>query len=477
MSELSDEELKNAYHVPCIYQLLNKNTGADTQDRQYGQPLCSDQTSAIIQNGQPLLRIRVPGSKSITNRALLLAALADGTSHLHGMLFSDDSRCLLACLSDLGFDVKTNEEELTSEITGLGGQIPDDGVSLYVGSAGTAARFLTALLGSKAGTWRLDSSEQMRRRPMAPLLDALKDLGAEFSFEEKEECFPFTVTGHGFCKKKLTVNIDQSSQFLSALLIAAGSADENIEIQVEGSHGMSYIDITARMMEQFGVHTQKKTAEGSPSRLKYFTGKGQSYRSLDYNIEPDVSAACYFYAMAPLLGISVMAEGVHLSSMQGDIQFLRLMEELGCSLKDCSDGIILSGPQGGQYPGISADMREFSDQAITLAAIAPFASGPTTITGIGHIRLQESDRISGIVTELSRMGIHCEENDDSVTIWPGCPQPCSVRTRDDHRMAMGFTLTGLRAPGIAILNPECCRKTFENYFQVMDQAVRSLIRG
>ncbi len=413
----------------------------------------------------------VPGSKSITNRAMLLAVLADGITDLSGVLFSDDSRHFLQCVKDLGFSAEANEEKRHIRIAGLGGKLPSARASVYVGSAGTAARFLTALLASAQGTYYLDASPQMRRRPMAPLLATLRDMGAEIRCEEKEGFFPFTITGHGFRKRHLSIDIDQSSQFLSALLIAAVRSPEDIVIDTTGSHGMAYIAMTVRMMEQFGVQVKTRPdSEGRPTSFRI--PGGQTYRALRYPVEPDVSAASYFYAMACLLGIDVLVQGVHLHSMQGDIQFLHILEQLGCRLTDTDAGILLRGPAAGQYPGITADMRSCSDQAITLAALAPFAKTPTTITGIGHIRGQECDRLSAMATELTRLGIRCEEKPDSITIWPGTPQPAVINTYDDHRMAMGFSLIGLRSPGVVIGNPGCCKKTFENYFEVLEQAVK-----
>ena len=447
----------NTYSVPYIYPKLQPDPQISVHCERNATPLC----------------VRVPGSKSITNRAMLLALLAQGPTLLKGALFSDDSRHFLQCVSNMGFPVQADEDACTIHITGFGGHIPEKEASLYVGSAGTAARFLTALLGVIPGTYHMDASPQMRKRPMAPLLRSLQDLGAQVSFHEQEGFFPFTISGHGFQTRELTVDIGKSSQFLSALLIAAACSKEDVTIHTTGSHGMSYIDITRRMMEQFGVSSQCLTLTGQQTPSFRVPG-AQSYQAHSYQIEPDVSAACYFYAMAPLLGIDVMVEDVHLDSMQGDIQFLHFLEQMGCNLTDTPEGIVVHGPKDGHYHGITADMSACSDQAITMAALAPFAQGPTTITGIGHIRYQESDRIAAIATELTRLGIRCEERPDSITIWPGTPSPATVTTYDDHRMAMGFSLIGLRADGMVIDDPGCCRKTFENYFQVLDQVVARL---
>lgn len=458
------------YHVPTIYK-------------------------KILKKDSPLT-VRVPGSKSITNRSLLLAMLADGKSTLRGVLFSDDSRHFLQCVQDLGFDTTVEEAACVVTVKGLGGKIPCKEASLNVGSAGTAARFLTATLGVSEGSYHMNASEQMRKRPMAPLLSSLEELGCEIACEGEPGHFPFTLTSHSFGQNHISIDIGHSSQFLSALLIASTLSDEDFTIQVVGTHGMAYIEMTQKMMEQFGVCVER------PASDQFRIPTGQKYKALDYQIEPDVSAACYFYAMAPLLGIPVIVEHVHFDCLQGDVEFLHILEKMGCTAQETANGVLLLPPG---YPaavtipvvsqdtaanvstnrttaapiagfhGVTADMSSCSDQAITLAAIAPFADSPTCIQGIGHIRFQESDRIHAICTELTRMGIRCEETQDSITIYPGMPRPCTIETYNDHRMAMGFALTGLRAEGIMIKDPGCCRKTFENYFEVLDQVIYKLM--
>lgn len=449
---------------------MNRLFNYDPKSNTYKVP-CLEGRIGCFALPQPLT-VNVPGSKSITNRALLLATLAQGTSTLRGVLFSDDSRHFLKCVQDLGFETVVDEETKVITVAGCGGAVPKTEASQYVGSAGTAARFLTAYLGISHGTYHMDASEQMRRRPMAPLLNSLKELGCEFIYEDasKEGFFPFTLKSHGFGCNEITVNIDHSSQFLSALLIASCLSEEDFTIKVEGTHGMAYIEMTCKMMEQFGVSTMRTAPD------TFVTTKGQTYNALDYQIEPDVSAACYFYACAPLLGIPVLVEHVHFDSLQGDVAFLKILEQMGCTLCEQEQGILILPPKGPLH-GVTADMSACSDQAITLAALAPFADSPTTITGIGHIRFQESDRISAIVTELGKMGIRCDEDvhsPGSITIYPGTPKACVVNTYDDHRMAMGFALIGLRAPGIAIHDPGCCRKTFENYFHVLEDVIANL---
>ncbi|MDL2301449.1 3-phosphoshikimate 1-carboxyvinyltransferase [Lachnospiraceae bacterium OttesenSCG-928-D06] len=429
----------NEYAVPCIYQ--NKKNNLD-----------------------PII-VSVPGSKSITNRAMLLAAMAHGESTLKGVLFSDDSRHFLNCIESLGFQTRIDEANKVLHIIGEGGRIPKDNASIYVGSAGTAARFLTAYLGVSKGSYYLDASAQMRARPMAPLLQSLTDLGCKITYAKEEGHFPFTLHSNGFQQNHISVNIDNSSQFLSALMITSVLSESGLSLSLTGSHGMSYVHMTQKMMEQFGISILQQEPD------LFVIEPGQHVTPLSYQIEPDVSAACYFYALVPLLNIPVLVSHVTSDSLQGDIAFLHILTKMGCSLEETPDGILLSPPESGIYEGVDVNMSSCSDQAITLAAIAPFAKSKTVIRGIGHIRFQECNRLFGIVNNLRNMGICCEETEDSITIYPGMPKAASLDTYDDHRMAMGFTLTGLRSQKIIIKDPGCCRKTFENYFQVMESVI------
>ena len=421
--------------------------------------------------------VTVPGSKSMTNRALLLATLSEEESVLRGVLFSDDSRHFLACLQSLGFLLEIDENEKVVKIKGTGGRIPYKTGTIDVGSAGTAARFLTAMLALSDGEYTVMCSEQMEKRPMAELFNVLTEMGARFEYLKNEGHLPAKVIGNGGVCKDITMDISRSTQFLSAMLMVTPVTRSGIRIRITSEKKTgTYIEITMDMLREFGINV---TFDGE----EYIVDGNQKAVIGDYYIEPDVSAACYFYAMTPLLGIPVCVEHVHFESLQGDVEFLHILEKMGCSAQETENGVLLLPPAGQtdtgtQVPafhGITVDMSSCSDQAITLAAIAPFADSPTCITGIGHIRFQESDRIHAICTELTRMGIHCEETQDSITIYPGMPHPCTVATYDDHRMAMGFALTGLRAEGIVIDDPGCCRKTFENYFEVLDQVIAKII--
>ena len=409
--------------------------------------------------------VHVPGSKSITNRALLLAALSEGTSHIEGILESDDSKHFIESLKLLGYQVFSGDSHVI--IKGCGRNIPNKTGSIYVGSAGTAARFLTAMLAFSDGTYYIDSSEQMKKRPMKELISALMCAGAKFEFQENEYSFPFKVTGAGnsFTDKSmltLDVNIDKSSQFLSALLMAAPLSGRRVHIHLTGERkAKSYVKITQKMMHDFGVDVLMLSDNDY-----VVDGTKSCYNAGSYMCEPDVSAACYFYAMAAVTGKSALVYNVHRDSMQGDIKFVELLERIGCTAIDTDEGIILSGPD--RLYGIKADMSDYSDQALTLAAIAPFTDSGVVINGIAHIRGQETDRIKAMYNELTRMQIECVEQEDGIAILPGKPQPALVETYNDHRVAMSFAVTGLCMDGLKINNPECSHKTFPEYFNILD---------
>lgn len=408
--------------------------------------------------------IEVPGSKSMTNRALLMAALTDGRVDLEGVLFSDDSRYFLSSLQSLGFEVEIKETEKKVSLVGLNGAIPKKDAEIYVGSAGTAARFLTAMLGLSEGTYTIQASEQMKKRPMKPLFELLERMGAEITYLEKEGHLPVRIRGcHCAGKKELELDISSSTQFLSAMLLVSPMMKQGLVIHItsEKTDG-SYVRITRKMLEEAGVSV---AFDGR----NYETKAGASYQKKHYIIEPDVSAACYFYAAAAITGGSALVKNVHSDNSQGDMKFLEVLREMGCAIEEHAEGIKVIGPKPGELKGITVNMNDFSDQALTLAAIAPYAASKVRITGIGHIRKQESDRLSVMATELGRMGICCEEEASAITIFPGQPKGALIETYDDHRVAMAFSLSGLRTDGVVINHPECCRKTFEEYFTVLDR--------
>ena len=412
--------------------------------------------------------VQVPGSKSITNRALLLAALSDKKCTLHGVLFSDDSRAFLDSLQKLGFEASVDEEKKDVMIRGTGGRIPNRQVAIDVRSAGTAARFLTVMLALAGGEYELNASPQMCKRPMEPLLSILKESGVEFDFRGEQGHFPFHMRSEGCSMKEVTIDTGVSSQFASALLMSGVLLKNGLNVHMSGDRTEgSYIKMTLAMMSQFGIDYVK---EGNTCFVPYQPSFGLE----EYQVEPDVSGACYFYALAPLLRTDVIVRNVHGNSLQGDIKFVEVLQKLGCQLTDTDVGIRVSGDKLETYPGLTLSMKDFSDQTMTMAAIAPFATTPTLIQNVEHIRFQESDRISAIITELSRMGIRCEAvpEEKGIRVYPITPEEIKeteTETYEDHRMAMAFTLVGLKTGKITIKNPGCCRKTFENYFEIIDQ--------
>lgn len=410
--------------------------------------------------------VSVPGSKSITNRALLIAALAAGDSKLQGVLFSDDSRYFLSCLQSLGFSLSIDEANATVTVKGESGVIPRKEAAVYVGSAGTAARFLTAMLGLSKGQYTMDSSEQMKKRPMRALLKALEELGTQIQYQEKDGFFPFKAGMTTLKKQEISVDVGSSSQFLSALLMSCVILNQDMQITMEGNHALTYIDMTMHMMQAFGCDVD------CPKPRVYRIAAHSSYQGRTYQIEPDVSGAAYFYAMAALLGGSMLVRHVHFDSLQGDIRFLRILEQMGCTLLEEQEGIRLTGPKNGALHGIDVNMGSCSDQTMTLAALAPFADSPVRIRNVGHIRLQESNRMEAIQRELTKLGVSCHILGDDILIEPSVPCAGVVETYEDHRMAMAFSLIGLRVPGIVIDNPMCCRKTFETYFDLLDWICR-----
>lgn len=409
--------------------------------------------------------VTVPGSKSITNRALMLAALADGKCMLHGVLFSDDSRAFLDCLLKLGFNLDIDEEAKTVTIEGTSGDIPNKCASINVRSAGTAARFLTVMLAAAGGEYYVDSSEQMKKRPMEPLITILRNAGVDIICLGEEGHFPFEMHSNGINVNEVSVDTEVSSQFASALLMAGSMVEGGLEVKLTGSRTEgSYIKITTTMLNQFGVKYNKKDSS-------YLIDEQNFSAPENYVIEPDISAACYFWGIAAINSRKITVRHVRLGGMQGDLKFLDVLKQMGCEIGEEKDGVWVKGTS--QLNGISVDMKDFSDQTMTLAAIAPFADSDTEIKNISHIRKQESDRLTAVVNELNRMGISAnstkENNQEGIYIRHGAVKPTHIHTYEDHRMAMAFAITGTKVEGICIINPQCCAKTFENYFDVLDE--------
>lgn len=402
--------------------------------------------------------VRVPGSKSITNRALLLAALAEGESTLAGVLFSDDSHWFLDGLRRLGVHVAVEQPREQVTVRGVGGGPPAEHAELWVELAGTAARFLLAYATLGHGRYTIDGNARMRQRPMADLLATLGALGAECHSAGERGGLPIVVAGRGLRGGAAGLAGDKTSQFLSALLMVAPCAAQDVELTMTSPLAATpYIDITIAMMADFGARVEREGYD------RFRVAAGQRYHARDYQIEPDASNASYFFAAAALTGGRVRVEGLTRSSIQGDIQFLDLLERMGCAVSVGERWVEVRGPA--QLRGVDLDMSKQPDMAITLAALAPFADRPTTIRNVALIRHHETDRIAATAAELRKLGVAVEERDDGMTIAPGWRQGAEIDAHHDHRMAMGFAVAGLKIPGVRIAGAECVAKTFPDFFE------------
>lgn len=404
----------------------------------------------------PDCEVRVPGSKSITNRALLIAALALGESTLDGVLFSDDTHYMAEAWRQLGIEVREDTNAERFIVTGRAGAVPAERADLYVGNAGTAMRFLVAALCLGRGRFRIDGSARMQERPIQDLLDGLAQLGGQARSAAGNGCPPVIVEAVGLLGGHARITATKSSQFLSALLLVAPYARQRTELEVVGSLvAPPYVDMTIGVMGAFGVSVAR-------DGCRRFTIKPQRYAARRYRIEPDASSAQYFLAAAALCGGRVRVQGLGYASLQGDVRFVAVLEQMGAVVVRGDDFVEVRG--GAQLDGIEADMNAISDTVPTLAALAPFARRPVTIRNVAHVRLQESDRLHAVATELQRLGVRVREFEDGLCIEPSAVRPAVMDTYDDHRLAMSFALIGLRVPGIGIRDPECVRKTFPDYF-------------
>ncbi|MFC1758413.1 3-phosphoshikimate 1-carboxyvinyltransferase [Planctomycetota bacterium] len=401
--------------------------------------------------------IRPPGSKSITNRALVCSALADGKSRLTGTLDSDDTRVMLESLRRLGFELNVTNDGTQIDLLGGGGTIPNDHADLYIGNSGTTVRFLTAMAAIGQGTYRLSGVPRMHERPIQDLLDALQQLGVDATSESRSGCPPVIVNADGMPGGDVSMRGDVSSQYLSGLLMAAPCAATPVNLAIEGQLvSKPYVEMTRRVMESFGASVR------GDERSAFTIPAIGSYQSCDYEVEPDASAASYFWATAAITGGDVTVEGLTRNALQGDVAFCDVLDQMGCSIEYTANSIRVIG---GTLRGVDVDMNAISDTVQTLSSVALFAEGPTRIRGVAHNRHKETDRIGDLARELRKFGATIDEHEDGLTITPTtCPTSAVIDTYDDHRMAMSLALPGLRIPGVVIRDPGCTSKTYPKYF-------------
>ncbi len=418
----------------------------------------------------PSATIQPPGSKSITNRALVLAALATratGTFQLRGCLESEDVDVMVDSLRKLGYHLDVDWEP------GLIGSPADtsitvksdrrdrffdaDHADLFVANSGTTMRFLTAMVCLGQGKYRLDGVARMRERPIQDLLEALRQLGVDAESEGGTGCPPVLIHANGLSGGAVKIKGDVSSQFLSGLLMAVPFASGDTTIHVEGTLvSIPYVEMTVAMLRDFGVQIECEDYH------RFVIPGNQRVIRTTYAIEPDASAASYFFAAAAITGGTVTVTGLPTASLQGDVRFVDVLERMGCAVERKETGITV---RGGSLRGVDVDMNDISDTVMTLGAVACFAEGPTTIRNVGHIRHKETDRLTALANELRRVGATVDESADGLRIQPAPLHGANIETYRDHRMAMSLALVGLKVPGIRILDPGCVSKTYPRFFE------------
>ena len=488
-----------------LREMLERFASPDTPRISFSSMTPSERDRIAIQPVGPLqASIRPPGSKSITNRALVCAALAEGKSLLTGALDSEDTQVMIASLRRLGIQVEHDSARAEIRVLGCGGNIPVTNADLFVGNSGTTIRFLTALVALGQGTYRLDGVARMRERPIADLLESLTQLGVDARSETNNGCPPVVIKANGLRGGKSTVRGDVSSQFLSGLLLAAPYADAPVDIHVSGTLvSQPYIRITLAVMRSFGIEgiievpeeikkefdklpisdsdreflSNVKAQFKSEAALDRFQiSAPKKYRGCDYSIEPDASAASYFFAAAAIAGGEVTVLGLSRDSLQGDVAFCECLRQMGCDVRYEQDRTTVAGRP---LRGITVNMNAISDTVQTLGAVALFADGPTTITDVGHIRHKETDRIGDLARELRKFGATVDETPDGMRITPSVLRGNKLRgaeieTYNDHRMAMSLALVGLRVPGVVIKNPGCTVKTYPRFFDDLAALTRGV---
>lgn len=423
---------------------------------------------------KPQAAVTVPGSKSLTNRALVLAAMWSRYfqhCELEGALQSEDTEVMINCLRRLGFTVETDWPSVFVSRPPGDRIIPAESADLYVANSGTTVRFITALVALGHGTYRLDGVPRMRERPIQDLLDALNQLGADARSDAGTGCPPITIRANGWAGGDVRVRADVSSQFLSGLLMAAAFAGTETHIHIDGGVvSEPYIQMTVDMLgdrtikvvrQPYGYEVLPKTSRLLIPAIR----EHSAATSVSHIIEPDASAASYFWALPAILGGRITVTGLSRASVQGDVKFVEVLQQMGCRVEE-GGGITV---HGGPLKGIDVDMNAISDTVMTLGAVACFADGPTTIRNVAHIRHKETDRIAALATELRRLGAGVDEFADGLTIIPRPLHGAEVETYNDHRMAMSLALVGLKVPGVKIKNPGCVAKTYPGFWQDLDK--------
>ena len=402
--------------------------------------------------------VRVPGSKSYTHRILIAAALSDGPCTVENGLQSEDTLLTKDALMQMGVGIRIADGKY--EIQGTGGALRAPDKPIYLGNSGTSMRLLTGVAALCRGVCELTGTDRMKERPVKDLLDALNNIGVDARSLQDNGCPPVRIAGGQVPGGKTGLRCKISSQFLSSLLLIGPYAKDGVDVRVtEGPVSKPYIDMTVDVMKRCGVAVERQGYE------RFVVPGGQVYRSGDYFVEPDCSQAGYFWGAAAIAGpdAEVKVIGTTEKSRQGDVRFARVLEKMGCQVAEDADGIRV---RGGRLKGIVVDMADMPDMVPTLAVVAAFAEGTTEVKNVAHLKAKESDRLGSVVDELVKMGVAASCTDDGMTVVGGNPRGASIKTYNDHRIAMAFSMAGLKVPGVEIENERCVDKSFPNYWEV-----------
>lgn len=401
--------------------------------------------------------VAVPGSKSYTHRIFIAAALADGPSKVVNALDSEDTRLTLGALVQMGASTDNNRPVV---IGGFGGRPRACANPLYLGNSGTSVRLLTGIAALGKGRYHLTGTDRMGQRPIADLLDSLTQIGVPTRCEKANGCPPLTVDGGRITGRSLKIKCSESSQYLSALLLMAPCTERGLDIFVDGDPvSKPYIDMTVTILNRFGIEVARSGYN------RFTVAGGQHYRPGTYTVEPDCSQAGYFWGAAAITGSAIKVKSLNHETRQGDIRLVRVLEEMGCGVSWDPDGITVTG---NRLKGVTVDMGDMPDMVPTLAVVAAFAKGTTTITNVAHLHGKESDRLLAVASELGKMGIETQSQDAGMVITGGTPQGAEIETYNDHRIAMSFAMAGLKTPGTIIRNPGCVEKSFPEFWNVME---------
>lgn len=412
------------------------------------------------------MEVDIPGSKSVANRALIIAALSGEKVTLKNMLFSDDTRYMMASLRDLGSTVTADEKTKTVVVEGNKEKIFPT-CELFVGNAGTAMRFLPTYISTGKGKVSLTGIERMKQRPIKDLVDGLRELNVKVNYKENDGYPPFEIEADGLPGGEISIRGDKSSQYLTSILLSAPYARQDVTVKIEGNLvSKPYVDITIQMMKDFGVIVENRDYK------EFFVKCGQSYKGREYVVEGDCSSASYFFGIAAATKSEIKINNVKKDAMQGDIKLLEVLEKMGAEVTYGENFVIVKGTD--TLEGVTVDMHHMSDVAQTLAVVALFAKGKTEIKNVYNMRIKETDRIKAVYNELTKLGAKVTEYEDGLTIEPVAKynENVEIDTYDDHRMAMSFSIAGLKIKGVKIKDPGCCSKTFPNYFDEFEKIYR-----